>query len=309
MRWLFLSLSLALGAPAGAQFQVPSPPGTVVVETPIGPPIEWPRPVRGGSVPKFLNVSEVFTAENYPYHAKGRRIEGRVHVALAIDPSGRVSHCMILGNESPPELGVGTCLLFRDLARFDPARDRKGRPVAGIYRRQVKWVLQPHEPGPVEERHSRLIYAFASDGAVAGCRSEVSRPEPRDAASGRQCSENALFAQALAVASGRPDWEDWELVFEKRMIAGNDQVWKSIGRGPDQLFIDWTNVTLQIASSGAVTHCVREHGGLGEIIRDLSIECDLLIKEPFLPAADARRTAQIVTIVYAQRKAGGATTS
>lgn len=303
-----LFFAMILTARAAAQDSFPPTVGTVIIETPLEPAFEWPKPVRGATGPTFLNSGEVFTAENYPYQAQSRRIEGRVQVMLVISPEGRAVHCHTVGQVPPPELAMGTCMLFTDLARFEPARDRRGRPVSATYRRQIVWVLEPHEPGPVEAGYDRLLYSFTADGMVSDCRFEFSeRPDKK--VNNRQCPENALFAQMLAAASGRTDWKDWELVLETRAVVGSDQLWRSIGRGPDEMFIDWTNVSLDIGSSGAITRCERSDGGLGEIIKNMALDCTILTQEPFLPAAEAHRKLQIVNVVYARRTRPGLPTT
>jgi protein TonB len=68
-------------------------------------------------------------------------MSGVAQFALAIDKSGRVSDCTITASTGHDALDTATCSLLERRARFDPARDSDGNPVAGNYRSSIRWNL------------------------------------------------------------------------------------------------------------------------------------------------------------------------
>ena len=51
-------------------------------------------------------------------------------------------------------------------ARFEPAADQRGRPVAGTYSRSVKWVTAQIEPWPVTDSSERAVLWVDAAGIV-----------------------------------------------------------------------------------------------------------------------------------------------
>ncbi|WP_425326506.1 TonB family protein [Sphingomonas pseudosanguinis] len=69
-------------------------------------------------------------------------MRGRVRVAVLVDNTGEPRRCVVLQSSDEALLDQSTCRLMLEKARFDPARDRKGRAVAGVYRSpRVRWMF------------------------------------------------------------------------------------------------------------------------------------------------------------------------
>jgi len=66
---------------------------------------------------------------------------GTVRFTLTIDGEGRISNCTITGSTGHSVLDRATCRLLEDRARFEPARDAAGNPVAGGYASAVNWTI------------------------------------------------------------------------------------------------------------------------------------------------------------------------
>jgi TonB family protein len=77
--------------------------------------------------------------------------EGRSSVAVQVDPNGTPTGCEVVRSSGHAVLDEATCRTVVRRVRFDPARDRQGRAVSGIYRPiNVRWQLPP-ESKPLPE--------------------------------------------------------------------------------------------------------------------------------------------------------------
>lgn len=77
---------------------------------------------------------------DYPQAAIDGHQQGAVGYAVAIDASGTVTGCTVTATSGSPSLDATTCALIFVRARFAPALDAAGRPVAGSYASRVRWV-------------------------------------------------------------------------------------------------------------------------------------------------------------------------
>ena len=113
-------------APAPAPAHVPKAPATL------------PRP--GGTAPAILGATAragpVRTPARWigggPSDAdnRGGRYHGTVGVQVTVNRAGYVSRCAPVGGSGNARLGTMTCRLVLQRARFTPALDEQGRPIA-----------------------------------------------------------------------------------------------------------------------------------------------------------------------------------
>lgn len=123
-----LPLSGALSAPP------PAPrPAPAARAAPSGPPPPADWPLRR------------ISPQEYPFEALEAGAQGFVAYRLDIGPDGQVSHCSILRSSGSAALDAGTCRIVSGRARFTPARDGEGRPVADRRDGWVTWRLQDEE--------------------------------------------------------------------------------------------------------------------------------------------------------------------
>lgn len=103
---------------------------SVAVQSIAGSPAMPPRP-KGG----MLVVDD-----DYPAEALRLRQEGTTRVELAVTRNGRLSGCRVATSSGSPALDREAC---RAMARwsFEPARDARGRTVAGVYATNFIWKL------------------------------------------------------------------------------------------------------------------------------------------------------------------------
>lgn len=138
------------------------------------------------------NPAEWFSPDNYPPDAVRAGRSGRVVADLGLDSTGRVASCTISQSSGTTSLDQKTCDLARDLGRFNPATDRKGRPIVGTYRLPVRWVL-PDTAAPVDIATTKLAkdvefeVTIGVDGSMEGCRTVTTPPPTPD-----PCSQAVL---------------------------------------------------------------------------------------------------------------------
>ena len=125
--------------------------GTPIGPMPLGEPGGW------------------LTEDDYPRTALVDNKEGIVRFSLEVDPTGKPVACKVEQSSGDEELDTTACNLVTIRARFSPARDGKGRAVAGRYLNSVRWVLPMTLPGI---QNSALDYTMvvSEDGSIAECK-------------------------------------------------------------------------------------------------------------------------------------------
>jgi periplasmic protein TonB len=172
-------------------YTVPSPPSSQI---PAGPGVVR-RPVAIDRV-SWIDI------DDYPAAALRNEEQGLVMTILTIGVDGRVSDCRITFSSQSPALDAATCRLFRSRARYRPARDANGDPIAGQAREQVRWVL-PAEPVAFTPS-AALVVVRQAHGRVGTCRPARASDGSRLAT--ETCNTFAPVGPAApeAVARGRP---------------------------------------------------------------------------------------------------------
>jgi len=135
-------LGIALVLPAHAQEAQERP--NEPMHPPMAPPISM-RLDQGGPEPIGSPYDWLSNAD-YPAESWRNGEVGDVSYALSVDTAGRVTDCKAEGYASPA-LQAETCRLLRERARFEPAKDRKGKAVAAIYSGYHVWQRREPEFG------------------------------------------------------------------------------------------------------------------------------------------------------------------
>lgn len=132
--------------PVIVQTAAPPPPVTVqtTIPTPPPPTITPPAPPRptqaAPATPKGRRLSWI-TQDDYPGSALRAEEEGTTSIRVEIDASGRVTSCAVTGSSGSATLDDATCRLYTRRARFNPAKDAAGNPIATTYSDRVKWQM------------------------------------------------------------------------------------------------------------------------------------------------------------------------
>ncbi len=128
---------------------VPTPP-VVFIPTPRAAPppvvVAPPAPPAPPKVSKAAsakgNLGQYFGRDNYPPAALRAGAEGRVVARLNIGADGRVSNCAVTASSGNSDLDDTTCRIARSRARFTPAKDQNGNPIASTFTLPVRWQLE-----------------------------------------------------------------------------------------------------------------------------------------------------------------------
>jgi TonB family protein len=85
--------------------------------------------------------SKWVTSEDYPASAQFKGAQGIVHFRLAIDETGKSTGCHIQQSTRPAEFDETVCRTIMQRARFTPALDKGGKPIASFYRSTVTFTI------------------------------------------------------------------------------------------------------------------------------------------------------------------------
>lgn len=100
---------------------------------------------EGGMAKGVRTVDEAVWAqkiqENYPVHLLQAEQQGTVAVRLTVSKDGRATFCEVTGFSGPASFNETACLQLLRHARFDPARDASGAPVASFYSTRITYKL------------------------------------------------------------------------------------------------------------------------------------------------------------------------
>jgi protein TonB len=167
-----------------------APTPTPVYVSPSPPPS--PRPSgKERAVSPISNPSDWFTEDDYPASALREEVQGTVGFRLTIDAAGNPTACAITATSGSDALDQATCSLLLTRARFNPALDRKGKPIASSWSNRFKWVLPEPEivPGPQPFTYT-MSFVVEPDGSATNCSS--SDPSV-DASEKGPCGKGQVF--------------------------------------------------------------------------------------------------------------------
>jgi len=79
--------------------------------------------------------------ENYPVHLLQNGQQASVAVRLTVNKEGRASFCEVTDYSGPASFNETACLQLLRHARFDPAKDAEGAPVASFYATRITYRI------------------------------------------------------------------------------------------------------------------------------------------------------------------------
>jgi protein TonB len=133
-------------------------------------------PVEGASPPEPVagaSVASLFSADDYPAGAAARGEQGNVQVVIHVDDKGAVSSCEIKTSSGYPELDTQTCNIIARRAKFEPARNSNGEPVASEITKTIDWRLASGPSFmPSDPWGTSMILTLGPDKQPQGCRME-----------------------------------------------------------------------------------------------------------------------------------------
>ena len=114
----------------------------------------------------------VFHDEDYPDEAIRNNEQGTVAFALDIGKDGRPTGCSITASSGSSALDAATCWIARQRPRFEPARDKRGRPTTDRISSRIVWKLPEGDLSP----RTQAVFGLWT-GCVMG---EVAKLVPGD---------------------------------------------------------------------------------------------------------------------------------
>lgn len=135
------------------------------------------------SVPPTLANGPVITHRDYPDASLAANETGIVSTSILVDANGKPRSCQVTETSLYPRLDRATCALLLKRARFTPAQDADGRPVAGEYFRSTSFGIDRKQPSstimtsltverapPNYRQPVRADAEFDGAGAMVACR-------------------------------------------------------------------------------------------------------------------------------------------
>lgn len=117
------------------------PQDRVVVDPPISQPVPAPQPAPPRVAKPIGRVGEWVTTNDYPARDLREGNQGATGFTLTVGEDGKVRSCAVTRSSGFAGLDAATCRHLQSRARFKPAADGDGRPVAGEYSNTIRWVI------------------------------------------------------------------------------------------------------------------------------------------------------------------------
>jgi len=81
------------------------------------------------------------TNSDYPAEARRKAMQGDVEFELQVSEKGCGISCAVTKSSGWPLLDEETCRLMVERARFNPARDKDGKPIPATWKSAFHWQL------------------------------------------------------------------------------------------------------------------------------------------------------------------------
>ncbi len=167
-------------------------------------------------------LASLFTTDDYPKEALRADEQGTVGFRLAIDTRGAIAGCEITQTSGYKSLDEATCLLLTTRAKFKPARDAAGRPIAGAHSSRIVWRIPEDQSPPDFSKFPGLeagMIVFATCVMSATVARAPSPPTTDDA----DVVLNSCVAQRAQLAAAWPkdpviDTMDWLIEGHRKNI-------------------------------------------------------------------------------------------
>lgn len=91
-------------------------------------------------------LATLFSDTDYPASAVRNHEQGSVAFRLRVGADGRPSGCSVTGSSGSSILDTTTCALLMERARFEPARDGRGRATTDEFNGRIVWRMPAPSP-------------------------------------------------------------------------------------------------------------------------------------------------------------------
>jgi len=231
----------------------PAPPMPVMTMPPAVPPPP-PKPQPPGSRLLPINPGSWVSNDDYPSLGLRENMQGMVRFTLTVEPTGRVSGCQVDKSSGWPVLDRTTCALMQRRARFAPATDSAGMPIAATYTNRFRWDMAMEATAPVASWARVTRFAVDAKGQVMGCftqRYGAAPPLETQPCDPREGPDAGTLAVVLGAVAGPMTLQlvETHVVDGAPMPAGFTM--------PEGMVVAVRAVALTIGEDGFVRGCVR----------------------------------------------------
>ena len=175
----------------------------------VAPPVLAPPTVPdrvfapAGPAP-LENPGNWIKPEDYPVTALRNGEAGTTGFALSLDALGRITACAITSSSGSSTLDLATCALLQQRAKFRPATNAAGQPLAGTYHSRTHWVL-PAPPVLPTAMELTTSFIVELDGTRSHCIVKGTGPLPADRTplAAKLC-QGQPFTEPYRNAQGQP---------------------------------------------------------------------------------------------------------
>jgi TonB family protein len=122
----------------------PTPPAEVIpseVESSEAPPAPRQMPTTPYKPIPTGNPGNWVTTNDYPTRALANGDMGTTAFRLEVSAQGDVTSCKVTQSSGHADLDAATCKAVARRAKFEPAVDYDGQPVASMYSNRVRWQI------------------------------------------------------------------------------------------------------------------------------------------------------------------------
>lgn len=251
----------------------------------------------GKSSPLGGSLAGIFQVDDYPADALDLNQQGRVGVLVRVGAKGDVSDCIVTASSGSPALDAQTCRIVWLRAKFTPARDASGKPVASTYQQSIVWRIGEADEGQSSEPYTVRWIINDWDDRVPSCRTEAAGAAEGEVGRRAPCP---AYVAGIPASLGDVVQGYSQLAIEQRFSVGD---LPSITIASEDRLIGRELARLDIDAAGRVISCkVVESTGI--VPSQLSRGC-LVTARHFAPKKDARGapapfTAYYLTQLYGQ---------
>lgn len=172
---------------------------------------------RSVSVTPIGDQATWITYGDYPASAVLAGISGTTAVRLDVNAEGRVVGCTVTTSSGNGELDTTACERLAERARFSPARDAQGRPIASVFAKRIRWSVptqQSSDPSLVQRSYIGAEYLvrvhLTADRSIIACEVVLDSGERVERAmQERECADAALVFPQMANALRFPQERMW----------------------------------------------------------------------------------------------------
>jgi TonB family protein len=105
----------------------------------------WSQAIWSGAdpatAPEMIDPQATLQLIRFPAVLAINRVSGLVELRMKVDANGRARDCVVQSSSGSSQFGEQSCDAVMKKARFEPAHDAQGNPVAALYQTAIMYVI------------------------------------------------------------------------------------------------------------------------------------------------------------------------